>query len=135
MVYRHRLLDLPKLAQAGVAVAADNDMVVQYHAERGGGLLDILGHGDVGLGWGRIARRMIVHQDQRRGAELERALDDLARIDRRMVDGSALLAFILDQYILAIEEQDVELLDLAVRDLGAAVIDKLVPGVDDWPLL
>ena len=55
MVYRRRLLDLPKLAQAGMAVAADDDLVVQYHAERGGGFLDILGHGDVGLKWGRIA--------------------------------------------------------------------------------
>ena len=70
MVYRRRLLDLPKLAQAGMAVAADDDVVVQYHAERGGGFLDILGHGDVGLRRGRIARGMIVHQDQRRGARL-----------------------------------------------------------------
>jgi len=63
-------LDLSQLAQAGVAVAADNHMVVQYDAERGGSLLDILGHGDVGLRRGRIARGMIVHQDQRRGARL-----------------------------------------------------------------
>src|SRR5271169_2131282 len=96
MVYRRRLLDLPKLAQAGVPVAADNDVVVQYHAERGGSLLDIFGHGDVGRGWGRIARGMIVHEDQRRGTELERAFDDLPGIDRRVVNGSALLALILD---------------------------------------
>jgi hypothetical protein len=78
---------------------------------------------------------MIVHQDQRRGAELKRALDNLARIDGRVVNGSALLPLVPDQHVLAVEEQDVELLDLTVRDLGAAIIDKLVPGVDDRPLL
>jgi len=78
---RTRQLDLPQLAQAGVAVAADDHVVVQHHAKRGGGLLDILGHLDIGLGWCRIARRMIVHQDQRGGTELERALDDLAWIE------------------------------------------------------
>jgi len=87
-----------------VAVAADDDMVVQNHTERGRGLLDILGHRDVGLRWRRIARGMIVHQDQRRGAELERPLDDLAWIDRCVIDGSALLALILDQHVLAIKE-------------------------------
>jgi hypothetical protein len=58
---------------------------------------------------------------------------DIARLP--VDNGSALLALILDQHILAIEEQNVELLDLAVRDLGAAVVDKRVPGVDDRPLL
>ena len=40
---------------------------------------------------------MIVYQDQRRGTKLERAFDDLARIDRRVVDSSALLALVLDR--------------------------------------
>ena len=44
-----------------------------------------------------------------------------------MVDGAALLALVLDQHILAVEEQDVEFLDLVVRDLGIAIIEQLVP--------
>ena len=31
------MLDQPKVAQAGMAVASDDHVVVQYHAERGGG--------------------------------------------------------------------------------------------------
>ena len=46
---RTRQLDLPQLAQAGVAVAADDHVVVQHRAKRGGGLLDVLGHLDIGL--------------------------------------------------------------------------------------
>src|SRR5439155_19030967 len=116
-----------ELAQAGMAVAPDDDMVVQYHAERGRCSFDVLGYGDVGLRRGWVARGVVVHQDQCRGAEIERALDDLARVDRRMVDRAALLALVFDQYVLAVEEQDVELLDLVVRDMGIAIIDQLVP--------
>ena len=43
---------------------------------------------------------MVVHQDQRRGAQFERPLDDLARIDRGMVDRALLLALVLDQQFL-----------------------------------
>ena len=32
-----------------MAIAPDDYMVVQYHAERGRGFFDVLGHGDVGL--------------------------------------------------------------------------------------
>src|SRR5208282_751072 len=98
-----------------------------YDAERRGRLFDVLGDGDVGFGRGRVARGMVVYQDQRRGAEFEGALDDLAGIDRRVVDGTALLPLVLEQHILAVEEQDVEFLDLAEGDLGAAIIDQLVP--------
>ena len=59
---------------------------------------------------------MVVHQDQRRGVQLQRALHHLARIDRRMIDGAALLRLVGDQHVLAVEEQDAELLDLLVRD-------------------
>ena len=44
-----------------MAMAPDDYMVVQYHAERGRGFFDVLGHGDVGLGRGRVPRGVIVH--------------------------------------------------------------------------
>ena len=74
-----------------------------------------------------VARGMIVHQDQRGGVERQRALDDLARIDRRVVDGAALLHLVGDQHVLAVEEEDAELLGLLVRQSGVAVVDELLP--------
>jgi hypothetical protein len=71
-----------------------------------------------------------VHQDHCRGAEIEGALDDLARVNRCVVDRAALLALMFDQRVLAVEKQDVELLDRVVRDLGVAVVDQLVSGID-----
>ena len=58
----NRTLDQLEVAQAGVAVAADDQVIVQSEAERGGGLLDFLGHLDVGLGRGRVARGVVVHR-------------------------------------------------------------------------
>ena len=56
-------LDLSELAQADMAVAADDQMVVQDDAEGRRGFLDVLGHRDVGLGRGRVARGVVVQQD------------------------------------------------------------------------
>ncbi len=66
-------------------------------------------HGDVGLGRGRVARGVVTHQDQRRRAQLQRAFDHLAGVDRRVVDGAALLLFVGDQPVLAVEEEQVKL--------------------------
>ena len=57
---------------------------------------------------------IFVHEDERRGAQLQGTLHDFAGIDRGVVDGAALLPLMRDQHILAVEEQQVEFLDLAI---------------------
>ena len=52
---------------------------------------------------------------------------DLARIDRRVVDGAGLLHLVGDQRVLLVEEQDAELLALLERHGGAAIVDHLAP--------
>src|SRR5215467_12250163 len=47
-----------------------------------------------------------------------------------MVDRPALQLLVSDQRVLPIEEEDVELLDCAVRDPRIAVVDQLVPRGD-----
>ena len=66
--------------------SADDQMVVHGHAERGGGFDDLLSHRDIRLRRCRVARGMVVHQDQSGRAEFERTFDHLAGINRRMVD-------------------------------------------------
>ena len=95
-----------------MAVAPNDYVVVQHDAERGGGCFDVCGDGDIGLGRCGITRRVVMDQDQRRGAQVESAFDDLARIYGRMVYGAPLLALRLDQHNYSIEKQDVEFLDL-----------------------
>src|SRR5262245_17987562 len=77
--------------EAGVALASDDDVVVDGDAQRPGGIDDLLGHVDIGARRGGIARGVVVHQDDGAGRQLERALDDLAHVDRRVIDRALLL--------------------------------------------
>ena len=103
-------------------------MIVQSDLERLGGRRDLARHVDIGARGRGIAARMIVHQDDGRGAELQRALDDLARIDRRVIDRALALHFVGDQDVLAVEEQDAEFLVGAARHRGGAIIEQRRPG-------
>ena len=94
--------------EAGVALAADDQMIVNHDAERLAEADDLHGHRDVGGGRARVAGRMVVHQDQRCGPEFERAAHDLARIDRRVIDRANALHLVGDELVLLIEEEDAE---------------------------
>ena len=59
---KQKALDQPQPLQAGMAVLADDNVIVHGDVERAGDLDDPLGHLDVGLRRGRIARRMIMDQ-------------------------------------------------------------------------
>ena len=90
--------------QAGVSVLADDDVVVHGNPERAGDVDDRLGHLDVGLRGRRIAGGVVVHQDDRGRGQLERALDDLARLDRRVVDRTGLLQLIGNELVALVEQ-------------------------------
>jgi hypothetical protein len=75
----------------------------------------------------RIAGRVVVNQDQCSGGKLERALDDLARIDRCVIDSADLLQFVDDQLIALVEEQHAKLFLFGKGHGRAAVIDHARP--------
>src|SRR5438132_13579051 len=97
------------------------------YSQWGGYLDDVLGHRDVRSGRGRIAGGMIMHEDQRLSPQFESAFDHLASINWGVIDRPPLLPLILDQRILSIEEENMKLLDVAVCDLGVAIVEQLVP--------
>lgn len=103
-------------------------MVVQRHTQRRARSCDFFGHGDVGLRRRRIPRRVIMHEDQRRGVDLERALDDLARVDRHVIDRAPRLCLVGNENVLAIKEQHAEFLDILVGQCGVAILQKRVPA-------
>ena len=71
-------------------------------------------------GW--LCTRMIGGRGQ-----LQRALDHLARIDRRVVDGAGLLHLVGDQPVALVEEQDAELLLVVERHAAAAIVEHARP--------
>ena len=62
-------LNQPEIAQAGMMPAANDQMVVHGHAKGGGGFNDLLSHRDIRLRGCRVARGMVMHQDQSGRAE------------------------------------------------------------------
>jgi len=70
---------------------------------------------------------VVVHEDQRRCRQFERTLDDLARIDRRVVDRALLLHLVGDDLVLLVEKQDAELLLVGERHGGAAIVEHRRP--------
>ena len=66
-------LDQLQPLQARVPVFADDDVVVHGDAERTRHLDDRPRHLDVGARRRRVSGRMVVHQDDGSGGELERA--------------------------------------------------------------
>ena len=77
-------------------------MVVDGDAQGAAGLDDLAGHVDVGGRWRRVARRMVVYQDHGAGRQLERAAHDLARIDRRVIDGAAVQGLVGDELVFLV---------------------------------
>src|SRR6185312_4273045 len=88
---------------------------------RGGG--DFTRHVDVRTTGRRIATRMIVHQNDGGGAEFERTLDNLARINGRVVDRAARLNLVGDEDVLAVEEKDTKFLIRIAGHGGGAIVD------------
>jgi hypothetical protein len=67
-----------------MAIPADDDVVVHLDAEPARDLDDLPGHVDVGARRCRVASGVIVDQNDRCGAQLERALD---RVKNESVEG------------------------------------------------
>ena len=92
-----------------MAFFAANDVIVHGDAEIFRGFDDLFGHLDIGLRRRGVAGGVVVHQDDGGGRQLQRALDDLAHIDRRVVDGAFLLHFVGDDAVALVEKQNADL--------------------------
>jgi hypothetical protein len=60
-------------------------------------------------------------------ADNSSALDHLARIDRRVVDGAGLLHFVGDERIALVEKQHAELLAIGEALGAAAIVEHVRP--------
>src|SRR4051794_9634616 len=88
----------------------NNNMVVNQYSDPLRSVGDIQRDFYIGARRHRIAGRMIMHENHRRGAKLQRAFDHLTNINRCVIDGSPPLPFMLKQAILTIEKENMEFL-------------------------
>ena len=80
-----------------MAVAPDDDVIVHGDAEWFRHPDNVQRHLDVLRRGRRIAGRMIMNEHDRRRRQFERAPDDFAGIDRRMIDCARSLHLVGDQ--------------------------------------
>ena len=116
-----------------MAILADDDVVVHRNAERSRHRDDLLRHLDVGMRRRRIAGWVIVDEDHGCGRKLERPFDDLARIDRCVIDRTGLLHFVGNQLVALVEKKDAELFPLGEGLGAAAIVEHGRPGRECRP--
>ena len=103
---------------------------MQRQAEILAAFLDLPCHAEIGLRWGRIARGVVVDQDQGAGVQDQCPLDHFTRVDRDVVHRADRHLLIRDDAVLAIEIEDMEPLDRAAHGQRAIVTHRL-PAADD----
>src|SRR5919106_2109955 len=123
------------LSEAELPVATDDDVIVQNAADRAQGRDELLGHGDVGFRRARIAARVVVDEDDRRRAGLDHAPDHLARVERGVIDRAAMQGLVLDQGVLAVEEQDPGRLDRLMAHGDRQIVHQRRGRADHRPVL
>src|SRR4029450_4990654 len=82
--------------EARMAVTADDNVVMHLDGKLVARLDEPSRHVDIGGRWGRVARGVIVHEDDGARPKLKRPLHYFARIDRGVVDRANTLDLIGD---------------------------------------
>ena len=87
-----------------MAIASDNDMVMDQDPKRLTCIHDVTCHGDIRVRWGRVTGWVIMHQDDRCSRKFQSAFDDFAWIDWRVIYGTSLLYFVSDKSVSLIKK-------------------------------
>ncbi len=106
--FRSRPLQLR--LQARIAARADDDMVDQFYLEDRAGLDQLPRGVDVVLRGGRIAAGVVVADDDARAVAGDGGAEDLGHAQDRAVDGSLVAQHVAHHLVLAIQQQDAQLL-------------------------
>jgi len=116
-----------------MALAGDDEVVVDREVQGPGGLHQSPGEVLVGGGRGEAAAGVVVHQDEAAGLVFQGQFQDLAGIDHRLVDGALLDDLFRGDFVLAVEEDHPELLIGQAPHGGAAIIHQGRQGGDHRP--
>ena len=86
-----------------MAAGADDQVIVHRNAQTLAGIDDRARDLDVGAAGGGVARRVVVHQDDRRGAQVDRTADHFADMDLRLINRSLAHHLVADQHVAAVK--------------------------------
>lgn len=95
---------------------------------------ELVGNNAIIPGWGRIAAGVIMDSYDRGGPIPDSLGENLAWMDKRRIEKPACYQYVPDEAVLAVEHQDVELLDWQILKTAPAVLDR-VAGATNWSAL
>ena len=107
-----------------MAFAANNDVIMNGNAKALCGVHDLSGHVDISTARGGIAGGVIVNQHNGGCRQVERALADLADINRGVVDGAFLLNFVGNDAVFLVEKDNSELFAGFMGHRGVKIIEQ-----------
>lgn len=110
-------------------------MIMDADAQRFSRLYDMAGYVDILAAWLGRSTRMIMDEDERGRAEIDRAADHLARIDRGLIDRTVGHMIIADQHVAGIEVEHPHPLYLQICHVGAKIVEQCLPAGEDRLLL
>lgn len=102
---------------------ADNQVIMDRDLERLADRDDLLGHVDVVGRRLRVARGVVMHEDDRASAKFERPSHDFPGIDGRVIDRADALHFVGEQAIFLVKKQDTKFFVVEKSHHCPAIID------------
>ncbi|MDP3673932.1 MAG: hypothetical protein Q8R44_02375 [Novosphingobium sp.] len=106
-------------------------MIQDHDIERPADLVEPLGRSDILFARARIAARVIVDENDPRGIEFERALENCSRIDRELGERSMLELLVSEEPPRPVDEQYAQHLDRKRAHRRDQILTQLrVEGVD-----
>ncbi len=110
--------------------AADHHMVVDSDAQQATGFGDAVGDLDIGAAGLGGAGGVVVDEDHRCRAKVQRAADHFARVDRGLVDRAFAHHVVEDQHVAGIEIEHAHAFDRQVRHVDGEIVDQRLPRSD-----
>jgi hypothetical protein len=113
---------------------ADDDMIVHADPQFSAGIGNVSGEGDIRPAGLRVARRMIVDEDDGCAPQINRTANDFADMDHGLINRSFGHHFVSDQHVFGIKMKNAHPLNGEMRHIDPQIIQQGLPAGKDWLL-
>ena len=109
----------PAITQGCVCIVANHQVVEDIDVEQAAGVQSLRGRVEIVGRWRRVARRVVVDEDDARGVEAEGVSEQLADTDDRRADGALVGGHDTEDRVIRVEDHDALLFAFQATHLQA----------------
>jgi len=114
-----------------VAISANDDVIMDGNAQWRARIDNFAGHVDISTRRRGVTGWVVMQENDRRCRQFQRAFDNFAGVDGRMINRASLLNLVGNQHIFLVEKEDAELLASFIGHGRAAIFHHGRPGRQD----